>query len=255
MTPKSTTSSSAGLLPPLEELTPAALVEQVARHAATAEQQDGRGPAGNSRLTATTGVILLVLVAIEGLTLVSLRPLLPAHVFVGMLLIPPIALKLGSTGYRFARYYTKDRAYVVAGPPQLLLRALGPFVIAATIALFGSGVAMLAVGPSEGWIVNLHKASFVAWLVVTGVHVLGHILHVPGLVDGGLPRPARASRGLAAATRSGGGSTGGWPGAGDRDLAVRSTLAVRDRQRLTARVARPAHTAPAVRNLTRLMRP
>ena len=194
MPSESTSSNRAKLLPPLEELTPGALVEQVANHAETAARQDGRGPAGNSRLTATTGVILLVLVAIEGLTLISLRPLLPAHVFVGMLLIPPIALKLGSTGYRFARYYTKDRAYVLAGPPQLLLRALGPFVIAATIGLFGSGVAMLAVGPSEGWIVNLHKASFVAWLVVTGVHVLGHVLHVPGLVaaDFRAPRDRRS---------------------------------------------------------------
>ena len=156
-------------------------------------EQDGRGPAGNSRLTATTGVILLVLVAIEGLTLVSLRPLLPAHVFVGMLLIPPIALKLGSTGYRFARYYTRDRAYGLAGPPQLLLRMLGPFVIAATMALFGSGVAMLAVGPGQGWIVNVHKASFVAWLVVTGIHVLGHVLHVPGLAGADFRAP-RARR-------------------------------------------------------------
>jgi len=28
------------------------------------------------------------------------------HMFIGMVLIPPIALKLGSTGYRFVRYYT-----------------------------------------------------------------------------------------------------------------------------------------------------
>jgi hypothetical protein len=191
---KSTTSRPARLLPPLEEITPAALADHVARNAATAEQQDGSGPTGNSRLTATTGVILLILVAIEGLTLVSLRPLLPTHIFVGMLLIPPIALKLGSTGYRFARYYTGDKAYVLAGPPQLLLRVLGPFVIAATIALFGSGVAMLAVGPSQGWIVNLHKASFVAWLIVTGVHVLGHILHIPGLAaaDYRAPRERRS---------------------------------------------------------------
>jgi hypothetical protein len=188
------TSSLTRLIPPLDDLTPGALAEQVARNAATAEQQDGRGPTGNSRLTATTGVILLVLVAIEGLTLVSLRPLLSAHVFVGMLLIPPIALKLGSAGYRFARYYTRDNAYVVAGPPQLLLRALGPFVILATIALFGSGVAMLAVGPDQGWIVNLHKASFIAWLIVTGVHVLGHILHLPGLAaaDFRAPRERRS---------------------------------------------------------------
>jgi hypothetical protein len=179
--PQPKTSSFSSLIPPFEDMTPAALGEQVARNAVSAEQQDGRGPTGNSRLTATTGVILLILVASEGVTLVSLRPLLSAHVFIGMLLIPPIVLKLGSVGYRFARYYTRDKAYVLAGPPQLLMRALGPFVIAATVALFGSGVAMLAVGPSQSWIVNLHKGSFVAWLIVTGVHVLGHVLHIPGL--------------------------------------------------------------------------
>ena len=91
-------------------------------------------------------MILLVLVAIEGLTLVSCVRYLPAHVFVGMLLIPPIALKLGRSVIASPATTQRDRAYVLAGPPQLLLRALGPFVIAATIALFGSGVAMLAVG-------------------------------------------------------------------------------------------------------------
>jgi hypothetical protein len=165
----------------LSDLAPAALAERLFSNAAEAEERGGRGPAGNSRLTATTGMMLLALLALEGLTLVALRPLLSVHVFVGMLLIPPIALKLASTGYRFARYYTGDRAYVLAGPPQALLRVLGPFVIAATVALFGSGVAMIAVGPGQSWIVNLHKASFVAWLAVTAVHVLGHILHFPGL--------------------------------------------------------------------------
>ncbi len=62
------------------------------------------------------------------------------------------------------------------------MRMLGPFVIVATLVLFGSGVAMLALGPGQGWVVNVHKASFIAWLVVTGVHVLGHVLHIPGLV-------------------------------------------------------------------------
>jgi hypothetical protein len=186
------------LLPQLAELTPAAISEEIARQAAAAEELDGRGPAGNSRLTATTGVILLVLVALEGLTLVSLRPLLPAHIFIGMLLIPPIGLKLASTGYRFARYYTRDKAYVLAGPPQLLMRALGPFVIAATVVLFGSGVALIALGPGDGWIVNVHKASFIAWLVVTGVHVLGHVFHIPGLAaaDFRAPRERRAGSGL-----------------------------------------------------------
>ena len=186
---QSTASGATKLLPPLDELAPAALAAQLSRNVAAADEQDGRGPSGNARLTATTGVILLVLVALEGLTLVSLRPLLPAHVFIGMLLIPPIALKLGSTGYRFARYYTKDRDYRLAGPPQALMRMLGPFVIVATLVLFGSGVAMLALGPGQGWVVNIHKASFIAWLVVTGIHVLGHVLHIPGLAGADFRAP------------------------------------------------------------------
>ena len=161
--------------------------------AAEAETRGGRGPFGNARLTATTGVMLLVLVLAECVTLVSLRPLLSVHVFIGMLLIPPIALKLASTGYRFVRYYTRNGSYVLAGPPKALMRMLGPFVIAATVGLFGSGVALIALGPGHGWVVNLHKASFIAWVVVTAVHVLGHVLHVPGLAAADFrgPRPQR----------------------------------------------------------------
>jgi hypothetical protein len=63
------------------------------------------GTDGNRRLTATTALVLLVLLAAEGATLLALRPLLSLHVFLGMLLIPPVALKLASIGYRFGRYY------------------------------------------------------------------------------------------------------------------------------------------------------
>ena len=49
---------------------------------------------------------LLVLLAIEGATIPWIRPLLSVHIFVGMLLLGPVALKLATTGYRFARYYT-----------------------------------------------------------------------------------------------------------------------------------------------------
>ena len=194
MTEPPATAGTVRLLPRPDELTPEALRSYLVRNAADAVEKGGRGPGGNSRLTATTGVVLLALLAIEGLTLVSLNSFLSAHVFVGMLLIPPIALKLGATGYRFARYYTKNRAYVLAGPPHVLMRILGPFVIAATVALFGSGVALLAVGPGQWWIVNLHKASFVAWLGVTAVHVLGHILHIPALAGADF-RAGRAQRG------------------------------------------------------------
>ena len=150
-------------------------------------------PRGKRAPHRNDGSALLALFVVECFTLVALRPLLSTHVFVGMLLLPPIALKVATTGYRFARYYTRKRAYVLAGPPQVLMRALGPLVIAATAALFGSGVAMIAVGPGRGWLVGLHKASFIAWLIVTAAHVLGHVLEVPGLAAADLraPKPHR----------------------------------------------------------------
>jgi hypothetical protein len=182
-------------LPARGDLTVGAIREGVTREHAAAKGETGRGPSGNARLTATTGVVLLVLFALEGITLVSLHPLLTMHVVVGMLLIPPVALKLGSTGYRFTRYYTGHRAYRLAGPPQALMRALGPLVVAATAALLGSGVAMLALGPGRGWVVGLHKAAFVAWIAVTAAHVLGHVLRVPGFAAADFTAPRGNRRG------------------------------------------------------------
>src|SRR5580700_5059032 len=78
----------------------------------TSEQRlTGGGTTGNERLTAATGVLLLVLLAVIGVTILRLGQLLWVHLFVGMLLLPPVLLKLGSTGYRFARYYTANPAY------------------------------------------------------------------------------------------------------------------------------------------------
>ena len=105
------------------------------------------GPEGNERLTAASAAVLFVLLAAEGVTIVFLRPLLSAHVFIGMLLIPPVALKTASTGWRFVRYYTGDRGYREKGPPLLPLRLLAPLVVASTVSLFATGVALLVVGP------------------------------------------------------------------------------------------------------------
>lgn len=139
------------------------------------------GPEGNERLTAGAAAVLFVLLAAEGVTIVFLRPLLSAHVFIGMLLIPPVALKTASTGWRFLRYYTGDRSYRVKGPPLLPLRLLAPLVVASTVSLFATGVALLVVGPGRGVVLGLHKASFAVWLVAMGLHVLAYIRRVPGL--------------------------------------------------------------------------
>jgi hypothetical protein len=75
------------------------------------------GSAGNEQLTAVVGTILIVLLAVEGATLLNLRSLLTVHAFVGMLLIPVVALKLGSTGWRMLRYYRRRESTSGEGRP------------------------------------------------------------------------------------------------------------------------------------------
>jgi hypothetical protein len=144
------------------------------------------GPARNSRLTALTGVVLLVLLAIEGFTLLSLRAMLSWHIFIGVLVVPVVVLKLGSTGYRFFRYYTRRPDFVAAGPPSLLLRLLGPVVILSTGVLLATGLALIAIGPRGGIVLGLHKASFVVWVGALGAHVLGHLGRIPRALRGDL---------------------------------------------------------------------
>jgi hypothetical protein len=141
----------------------------------------GGGSEGNRRLTGATAVVLLVLLAAEGATILAIRPLVSAHVFLGMLLVPPVLLKVATTGYRFARYYTGAGEYRAAGPPPPLLRLLGPVVVVSTAALFATGVALIVLGPSRGAVLGLHKASFVVWFGAMAAHVLGHALRLPGL--------------------------------------------------------------------------
>ena len=156
----------------------------------------GGGTAGNERLTAATGVVLLVLLAVISLTLLRLRGLLSVHLFVGMLLIPPVLLKMASTGYRFGRYYTHNARYRSKGPPEAIMRALAPLVVISTVVVFASGVALLLIGPSSrSELLPIHKVSFIVWASVTALHVLGHLMELPralgvrreslGYVDGG----------------------------------------------------------------------
>jgi hypothetical protein len=143
---------------------------------ASGRRLTGGGTAGNERLTAATGILLVLLLAVIGITLLRLRSLISVHLFVGLLLIPPVALKMASTGYRFMRYYTSDPVYRERGAPPLLLRVSAPVVVASTLAVLATGVALLFVGPdSAGILSGLHKASFILWVAFTALHVLGHL--------------------------------------------------------------------------------
>lgn len=158
-------------------------------------------PEQNLRLTALTGAVLLVLLAIEGVTLISLRSLLSWHIFVGVLVVPVVLLKLASTGYRLMRYYTGRPDFVRAGPPPLLLRLLGPVVVVSTLALLGTGLALIAVGPGGGRVLLLHKASFVVWLGALGLHVLGHLPRIPRALGADLGGRGRRNRRRRTASR------------------------------------------------------
>ncbi len=139
------------------------------------------GIEGNARLTGATGAALFVLLAVEGLTILRIHDLLSAHVFVGMLVTAFVVTKLASVGYRFARYYLGDAAYVRKGAPHVVLRVDGPIAVLTTIAVLATGIAGLAAGRSAHWLIDLHKASFILWFVAMTVHVVGHLLDTPRL--------------------------------------------------------------------------
>lgn len=132
----------------------------------------GGGATGNERLTAVVGAVLIVLLAVEGATTPFLGRLLTVHIFVGMLLLGPVVLKLASTGYRAARYYTGSSEYVRGGPPAPGMRFfVAPVLVLSTLTLFGSGVALIAFG-HNGQLSLLHTASFIVWVGVMSIHVL-----------------------------------------------------------------------------------
>ena len=164
------------------------------------------GAEGNDRLTAMTGAVLLILLAVEGYTILRIGRLLTLHVFLGMLLLGPVTLKAASVIYRFARYYTGQRAVPAQGAAQPLLRLIGPVIVLLTACVFGSGIMLAVTGPSyyggpSGWLTR-HRLSFIAWLCAMAIHVLTYVWRLPRLL-------AAEVRGVSLE-----GETGGQAGAG-----------------------------------------
>jgi hypothetical protein len=152
-----------------------------------ARRRDTTGGAeGNERLTAAAGAVLLVLFAAEGVTILAVRQLLTFHFFIGMLLIGPVMLKAGSTIYRFVRYYSGVPEYRRKGPPAPLLRLLGPFVLATSLAVIGTGVILGYTGSNASFWLLAHKASFVLWFGVMAIHVLAYTWRLPRLIGADL---------------------------------------------------------------------
>jgi hypothetical protein len=163
--------------------------------------EKGSNPGGNERLTAAVGLLVLAPVAVEVTTiLLGVHTFMSLHVFVGLALIPAVLLKLATTGWRFARYYTRSRAYVALGPPQIVMRLLAPLFVAATVALFGSGVAMGFLHGSALQIMRrVHGPASAIWLALFGLHVLVYSTRALKRAAGDvLPKTRTQARGAAA---------------------------------------------------------
>ncbi|MDA8070960.1 MAG: DedA family protein [Actinomycetota bacterium] len=163
---------------PREEIT--ALVKRLAAPGAGVGERTG--VAANERLTAAAGAVLFVLIFVEGLTLVRIGSMMAMHVIVGLILVPPVLVKLASTGWRFARYYTDHPEYLRKGPPRRLLRALAPVLVLSTVVLFASGIALVVIHDPNGWLYVVHRYDFLVWFAVLAVHVLTYMWQVPGVV-------------------------------------------------------------------------
>lgn len=187
------------------------------------------GTEGNAILTAATAAVLTVLLIAEGITILFIGPLLSPHMFIGLMLVPPLLLKLASAGYRFTRYYSGSPGYREKGPPLLALRLIAPLLVLSTVAICASGVWLLLLGHNSDQLVLLHKAAFFVWAAAFGIHFLAYALRMIRSLgnDWGAVRrhavPAAGLRGLLVAASTAAGivlavallsTISGWSGSG-----------------------------------------
>src|SRR5258708_35498168 len=138
-------------------------VPETRRRRRVAHRRPLGGAEGNEILTSAAAAVLVCLLVLEGFTIVHMGGLLSAHMFIGLVLIPPALLKLGSTGYRMVSYYAGSRAYHVKGPPPLPLRLMAPVLVASALAVLVSGTLLLAAGHKSHTVLTIHKLSFIAF--------------------------------------------------------------------------------------------
>ncbi|MHB1910755.1 MAG: hypothetical protein ACYCTI_01715 [Acidimicrobiales bacterium] len=121
--------------------------------------------------------MLAVLFVLEGLTIPFIFPLLSWHIAIGLAIVPPLLVKMGSTLWRFSRYYLGDPRFRRAGAPHPLLRILGPVLMGSTVVVIVSGIALWLAGPrSDVFLLRVHQASFVLWFACIAVHFMSHFL-------------------------------------------------------------------------------
>jgi hypothetical protein len=140
------------------------------------------GPESNAQLTGSVAIVLLLPLALVFVTGLVVQRFPVIYALLGFLLIPPVLLKLGSVGYRVARYYTGDLAYRAVGPPGPAMRALRPVMVVLTLVVFGSGVELWLFGYRFGFAwVPVHHLSAYLWFVAMLAHVINYLRQAPRL--------------------------------------------------------------------------
>jgi hypothetical protein len=142
-----------------------------------AHDRDKSPVAGNERLTALTWAALYILLIAVVVTVLDVSGLLAEHYVVGILLIPPIVLKVASTGYRFFRYYEGSSSYRQAGAPPVVLRfVIAPVLVASTVVVFATGLELWFFGLrfGSGW-AQAHTLSAVVMLFAATAHLIAHL--------------------------------------------------------------------------------
>src|ERR1022692_989686 len=155
-------------------------------------------PSGNEKLTAIAGAVLLILFSVEVITTLLMGSLFGLHFFLGMVLIGPVCLKIGSTVWRFCRYYLGSEPYVRRGPPPTLQRVLGPALVITSTGVLATGVLLALTGPGLR-LQKLHQYFFYLWLIIVIIHVVHYLPRLPELLAS---HPAERALQAAAGSRA-----------------------------------------------------
>jgi hypothetical protein len=131
----------------------------------------------NARLTGAAGIVVLILLLGELVTVVlGAASVLSLHVAIGLILVPPVVVKLASTTWRMVNYYLGAVAYKHRGPPPTPARVLGPALSLAIVLLLASGIALI-LGPSSlhRAALGVHKVTFYLALLLIVGHLAMHL--------------------------------------------------------------------------------
>jgi hypothetical protein len=113
-------------------------------------------------------------------------PLRQVHFAIGFAIIPLLAVKLGSTGWRAASYYLRHEPYRSGGPPQLIPRLLAPLLAVSAVIATITGIVLWALGRQRGTWATLHTDSVVVLAIVLALHTLIYLQRAIRASSGGI---------------------------------------------------------------------